>query len=261
MEILNLLPGLYEKFLIFLLIFTRISALLTTFVLFRREMVTSRMIISLSVILSLYVLMDANQQLYIADMFSLTMFIQEIFQILIGFLAGLVLNIVFEIFVGIGQIVSTQIGLSMASLIDLRFGYITSLTHFYVILGTIVFLSLNGHLFAIKLIMDSFSIIPLTYQGVPGGIFLGIANYASVIFSGSIMLCITVIVVIMTTNIAIAIMSKFAPQFNLFTIGINIQLIIGLLCIYITFYMLVNREFSFINDGFNVIQLLFTKMK
>lgn len=261
MEIIKLLPGLYEHFISFVLIFTRISALLTTFVLFRRELITSRLIISLSAILSLYVLMTyGNNERYL-DLFSLQMLFQEIFQVLIGFLAGFILNIVFEIFVVVGQIVSTQIGLSMASLIDQRFGYITSLTHFYVILGTLIFLFLNGHLLAIKMILDSFSVLPLYQGGLQGNILLGIASYSGVMFSGSLMLCITIVIVLMTTNIAIAVMSKFAPQFNLFTIGINIQLLIGLICIYLTFTLVVNREIYFINDGLDFLQHIFAKMK
>lgn len=261
MEIIKLLPGLYEHFITFVLIFTRIAALFATFVLFKRELITTRLVISLSAVLSLYVLMGSNTQELAVELFSLQMFMQELFQAFIGFLAGFILNIVFEIFVVVGQIISTQIGLSMASLIDQRFGYITSLTHFYVILGTLLFLFLNGHLFVIKMIVDSFATLPIYYEALPANMLFSVLSYAGIMFSGSLMLCITIIIVLMITNIAIATMSKFAPQFNLFTIGINLQLVMGLICIYLTFTILTNREVYFINDGLAFLQHVLTKMK
>lgn len=261
MEILSLLPGLYEKFLLFVLIFTRISALFYTFVLFKRENITLRVIVALTAILSIYTLFYIDSVSKPVELFSFQMFLYEIFQMAIGLLAGLILNILFDIFVAIGQIISTQIGLSMASLIDQRFGYITSLTHCYVMIGTLVFLYLNGHLFAIKLIIESFIVLPPFYEQLNGNVLFSIANYAGVIFSYSIMICLIIIIVNMITNISISVVGKFAPQFNIFTIGINFQLIIGLICIYLTFNLLVNYETNFIEKGMNYMETTFVKLR
>jgi|SRR5579885_162758 flagellar biosynthetic protein FliR len=248
MDIVKLLPVIYEKFILFTLIFTRIAALLSTFVLFRRELITSRLVISLSIILSLYVLLAYAGKSIVYDVFSIDLLIQMLFQSFIGLVTGLILNLLFEVFVSAGQIISTQIGFSTASLIDPRFGYITSLTHFYMIVSTLLFLILNGHLFAIKAIVDSFNVLPLYKEIIPANLLIDVLNYAGVIFSGAIMLSITIITVLLLTNIALAIMTKFAPQFNLFSIGINMQSIIGLICIYVTFNLYMDNSGNLIRD-------------
>lgn len=235
--------------------------MLSTFVLFRRELITSRMVISLAFVLSLYVILAYTGRPLDYDVLSLGMLVQMLFQSFIGLISGLILNLVFEVFVSAGQVISTQIGLSMASLIDQRFGYITSLTHFYIMVSTLLFLFLNGHLFAIKAIIDSFTVLPVYQEIIPVNTLEAIFSYAGVIFSGGILLSITIIIVLLLTNIALAVMTKFAPQFNLFSIGINMQLIIGLICIYITFSLFLDNSGNLIRDNLGFLQRSITGMK
>lgn len=249
MDIVNLLPLVYEKFIVFILVFTRISALFSTFILFRREMVNARVVISLTTILSIYVILLYQPQQINYDVYSLPMLMQMFMQFLVGFIAGLILNIVFEIFVGLGQIVSTQVGLSMASLIDPKFGTITSLTQFYSLMTIVIFLLLNGHLFVVKTIIDSFTTFPLYQNFLPPNLLSAVFDYSAVIFSGAIMLSITILITILLANIALAVMTKFAPQINVFSIGINMTLIFGLICVYLTFDVIVNNSSSYIRAG------------
>lgn len=261
MDIIKLLPTVYAKFILFVLIFTRISTLLASFVLLRRELITSRIILSLSTILSLYVLSAYSGHPVTYDVFSIELVIQMLLQSFIGLLSGLILNIVFETFVSAGQIISTQIGLSTVSLIDPRFGSITTLTHFYVITASLIFLFLNGHLFAIKAIVDSFNVLPLYQHIMPANLVMSVLNYAGIIFSGAISLSITIIIVLMLTNISLAMMTKFAPQFNLFSIGINMQLVIGLICIYLTFGLFIDNSSNLVRECVAFLQQSFIKMK
>lgn len=261
MDSLSLLPSIYEKIIIFVLIFSRISTLFATFILFHRDRISSRLIISLSAILSFYVLLaDETKPIY-NEIFSIHFLMALFFQILIGFISGLILNLVFEVFVALGQIVSAQIGLSMASLIDPRLGNITSLTHFYVITISLIFLLLNGHLFIIKLILDSFSIIPLDHHFIPKGLISDVLTYSSVMFTGSILLSITLVMAILVTNLALAVMTKFAPQFNIFSIGINMTLIIGLVCIYVTFDFFIEKGGSLLVECMNFLSSSIGKLK
>lgn len=248
MNALSLIPGIYEEFTLFVLIFTRISALFTTCVLFRRDIINSKIIISLSVVLSIYVAMMQNNISTHIDFFSLRTGIQIVFQFLIGFIAGMVLNIMFEMFVALGQIISSQIGLGMASIMDPKMGHITSLTQFYFFSIMLLFFLFDGHLFIIKLILDSYSVIPVTAIFVPNHLFTEVLKYSSVIFNGSIMLSISIVLAILLTNFALSVMSKFAPQFNLFSIGINLSLIMGLICVYLTFDMFKEEAGNYIQD-------------
>ena len=253
MNTLESIGLVYTNIINFTLILARIFTLFYTFSVFRREMVTVRIILSLSVMLSLYVLLLNHPPGINEEILSFPYLLRIIVQMMIGFCAGIILNIAIEIFTSLGQILSTQIGLSTASLFDPRFGMITSLTHFYVITAIIIFFQMNGHLIMIKAILDSFTTIPVDFlfDDFKGML---IFKYASVIFSGAVLVSITVIAAIMMTNLCLAMMSKFAPQFNLFSIGLNMSLLIGLLCVYLTYQIIIDRGELFIKDAITVYQ-------
>jgi flagellar biosynthetic protein FliR len=256
MNIVSYIPIVYEKFGMFVLVFTRISALFATFILFRRDYVNARIIIALSGVLSLYVII-ASQEVHITyGLYSINMISQIFFETFVGFISGFILNIVFEVFSAFGQIVSTQIGLGMASLMDPKLGSITTLTHFYSFSVSLLFLFLNGHLYIIGIILDSFTSIPVGKIFLPSKIISDVLSYSGVIFYGSVMLSITIVIVIMLTNFALAVMSKFAPQFNLFTIGINILLIIGLIYVYLTFDLFSEKASVLIQGSLDFLQSL-----
>jgi flagellar biosynthetic protein FliR len=247
LEILGVLTQIYPKFSIFVLIFTRLFAFFYTFSMFRREMASMRLLITLSFVLSCYVLMLSTFADVTDNLLSLIFFLHAMVQFVIGFASGLIMNIILEVFSAIGQIISTQIGLSAASLFDPKFGVITSLTHFYVMVGTIIFLEMNGHLMMIDTLVKSFTALPV---GVLITQFYGssIASFSAIIFSGSILVSITVIAAVLMTNIAMAFISKFAPQFNLFSIGLNLTILIGLLCITLSFQIYVDHGHALINE-------------
>lgn len=245
MEVLSLLNVIYPQFMVFMLIFIRLISFFVTFSMFRREMATFRVLIALSMVLSVYVLVLTKPLNMLNEMFSIAYFIHALMQVLIGFASGLILNIILDIFSAIGQIISLQVGLSAASLFDPKFGMITSLTHFYVMLGTIIFLKMNGHLMMIETLVKSFYALPVN---ILFDQFYGntIVQFSSIIFSGSVAIAITIIAAIMMTNIAMAFISKFAPQFNLFSIGLNLSILIGLLCLFLSFQIYVDHGASLI---------------
>lgn len=249
MNVLSLIPYVYEKFSLFILIFARISALFTVFVLFKGEYFNKKVLVSLASIMSIYVLLLNPQPHIYYDYLSLQMVMQLMFQFFLGFLAGLILNIIFDVFNGYGQIISSQIGISLASVIDPSLGNISILTQIYTYAIMLIFLMLNGHLFIIKTIIDSFTIVPVGKMFIPSDLMSNILNYSNVIFTGSILLSMTVIIAMFIVNFASAVMTKFAPQFNIFSVGINLTLILGVLICYSMFNDFANRASDRIKDG------------
>lgn len=258
MDILSYLPLVYQKFIVFILVLTRISALFSSFILFRQDLVSPRIVIALSVILSLYVIPFNNIQVQY-DIFSIGMLMQVLLQSLLGFIAGLTLNIVFEVVSAFGQLLSTQIGFGIASLFDPKLGNITTLTHFYAFSILIIFLLSNGHLYMIKMILDSFTIIPVGHTFMPTKMINELLRYSGVIFSGSITLSISIMMAILISNLALALLSKFSPQFNLFSVGINMTIIVGLFYVYITFNLFVEKGGILLESGLGFFKHLLMK--
>ena len=251
MEILSYLPIIYAYLIPFILVMTRIGVLLSSVSVLKRDKITLRMIFVLSVVLSLYVILQQSKPPQDTG-FTFAVIVAMLVQGFIGFTAALIINIVFDIFIGVGQIIATQIGLSMASLIDQRYGYITSMADFYFIVAAVLFFLMNGHLILFKTVVDSFTVLPVTAIHFNVSLLPKVAGYAGVIFTGATLLSIITITVALLINIALAVMSKFAPQFNIFSIGINIQLIIGLFILYITFSLFTEGATSAMNDALTV---------
>lgn len=249
MDTLSLVPTVYAKFPIFILIWTRISAFFSAFILFRQDWVSPKILVSLSAILALYVLFLNPTPHLSFDSISLSLVINEIIQFLLGFIGALILNIVFEVISAAGQLISLEIGLSMISIFDPKLGNITKVTHLYVFTILILFFLMNGHLFIVQTIVDSFTAIPIDNSAIPTRLISKILEYSKIIFTDSIILAITVIVAILITNFSLAILSKFAPQFNIFSIGTNLTLIIGLIIVYITFNVFLDKSQELIGQG------------
>lgn len=260
MNTFNLIPVIFQNLIVYILIFSRIASLFSTFILFRRDFVNVRIIVALTSILSFYVLILQQPKPIFYDLYSIQMLMQLFFQVLIGFVTGIILNIIFEIITAFGQIVSTQVGFSMVTLIDPRFGAITPLTLFYTYVAMLIFLQLNGHLITIKLILDSFSSLPLDHYFLPKNL-MELVKYSENIFYGSVILSIAIIVTMLLTNLTIAVMTRFAPQFNVFTIGINISIILGLVCIYVTFNLFVNHVVDIMQNGLTFLTNFIVKFK
>ena len=241
MEFFQKLPFIYQHIMAYMLIMSRIMSVLGTFFVFRRDMATPRIIISLGLILSFYVLMLAPQNLAISHYDSISAYYFELMglQLLLGFIGGIILNITFEIFYILGQFVSTQMGLSIASLIDLRFGYITSLSHFYIITSIIIFFYLNGHLFILDAMVTSFNQVPLFDVTISQDLLQKVMVYSAIMFSGGMKLSFAMVMTLMITNITIGIITKFSPQINLLSIGLNLELIIGLIMVYLTYELVI----------------------
>ena len=109
--------------------------------------------------------------------------------------------------------------------------------------------------------MDSFKIIPLTSTFVNNSLLNDIFTYSGIIFSGAVTLSLTLVVIMLLTNISLAVMTRFAPQFNLFSIGINISLIMGLIAIFLTFGLFLDQGTSILSDGLTFLRHTLSSLK
>jgi len=151
-------------------------------------------------------------------------------QILIGLSMGFVLRLVFAALELGGHMIATQMGLGFASLVDPQNGSQTPLlSQFYSLLGTLVFLSLNGHLLLVQLLVDSFRTLPVAAVGVDRDALWVLATWASRTFAGAVLISLPAVASLLVVNLAFGVMTRAAPQLNIFAVGFPITLILGLL--------------------------------
>ncbi len=155
-------------------------------------------------------------------------------EVLVGLALGFSLQVALHIFVLGGQFIAMKMGLGFASMNDPTNGItVTVLSQFYLLLSTIVFLAVNGHLIVIEMIVVSFTSLPIA-AGLTVTDFVNIAALGSWMFSAALLIALPVFTALLMVNIAFGVMNRSAPQINVFTVGFPLTLILGLFFMWIS---------------------------
>ncbi|TDQ40048.1 flagellar biosynthetic protein FliR [Thiopseudomonas denitrificans] len=155
-------------------------------------------------------------------------------QILIGALLGFSLQLLFHVFVFTGQLVSMQMGLGFASMMDPATGVsVPVLGQFLLMLVTLLFLAMNGHLVVFEVLAESFVTLPVG-SGLPLDNFALLAGRLSWVIGAALLLALPAISALLVINIAFGVMTRAAPQLNIFTIGFPMTLILGMIIFWIS---------------------------
>jgi len=97
---------------------------------------------------------------------------------------------------------------------------------FLMLLAMLIFLSLDGHLMIVTAIANSFISMPISLDA--GSINpMKIAMWGETIFRVGLLLALPAVTALLVTNMALGILTRAAPQLNLFAIGFPITLTVG----------------------------------
>jgi len=178
-------------------------------------------------------------------------------QILIGVAMGFLLKLAFESLLLGGLSTAMPMGLGFANIVDPQNGIqVPVLSTFFTILGTLLFLSMNGHLLALQVLVDSFSGLPIGPIGLSSDSILTIALWGSQVFLGGILIALPAIMIITLINITFGVMTKAAPQLNIFAVGFPTTMAAGFLVIFLTLPNLLPRFMSLIEEVFETMRLI-----
>ncbi len=151
-------------------------------------------------------------------------------QFLIGLAIGFTMRVVFASVELAGEIIGLQMGLGFASFFDPQSaGQTLVLSRFFNLLAMLVFLAVNAHLLVLGLLAESFSILPISAAPLAAEGFRGVAAFGSTIFVVGLQIALPLIAVLLMTNLALGILTRSAPQLNIFAIGFPITLGVGLI--------------------------------
>lgn len=153
-------------------------------------------------------------------------------QVLIGLAMGFSLLLVFGAFILGGQIFAMQMGLGFASMVDPQRGVqVPMVSQFYVLLVTLIFLALDGHLVVIQVLADSFRTMPVAPTGLDTTGLWTLVAWGGHMFSGAVLMALPAIATLMLVNLAFGVMMRAAPQLNIFAVGFPITMTAGFLVI------------------------------
>lgn len=151
-------------------------------------------------------------------------------QIIIGLAIGFSIRIIFTAVEMTGEITGLQMGLGFATFFDpQQSSQVQLVGRFYGLLATLMFLAIDGHLQVIDIFAQSFTTLPIGTNGINSSLFTILVNWGAEIFTLGLHLALPVLAALLITNLALGILTRAAPQLNIFAVGFPLTLGIGLL--------------------------------
>lgn len=213
----------------------------------RRVRLTAGLIIGAAVAATL----PAPPHILPGSWFGIAVLVQ---QILIGIGMGLVLRMVMSAVDIAGDIIGLQMGLSFATFFDPQSsGQTGVLAEFLGLLTSLTFLALNGHLLMISALAHSFELAPIAGVSVTGNPWLMLTRIGSIAFASGLLISLPIVASLLITNIALAVLTRAAPQLNLFAVGFPITSTIGLLVMLISLNAFAPVLQSLFEQGFELL--------
>lgn len=234
----------------------RIMALISASPLFGNRAVPARIKLSLGILLALIVA-PAVPALPAADPLSMAGLLIVAQEMLIGLAMGFTIRVIFAAVEMAGEISSLTMGLGFATFFDPNTqGRSSAISQFLSLVATMAFLAVNAHLVLLAALVESFSTLPISAVPIYGGGFKQLADWGGKIFSTGVQLSLPIVAALLITNVALGILTRAAPQLNLFGIGFPITLGVGLLMIALTLPYLGTPVQNLFLDGIERVRLL-----
>lgn len=174
-------------------------------------------------------------------------------QVLIGISIGLAFTLVFNTIITGGQVIALKMGLGFASMVDPQNGQqIPLVSNFYFIMAMLLFLTIDGHLLLIELIVDSFRVLPVSAEGIGRGGIWELITWGSQMFRGAIWMAVPALAALLVVNLAFGVMARAAPQLNIFVIGFPLAIAMGFAIILFSLPVVLPQFTAFFQDGFEL---------
>jgi len=165
-------------------------------------------------------------------------------QVGIGLTIGFVVRLVFAAFELAGEVVGFQMGLNFAAFFDPSLNAQSSaVARFFGYMASLLFVVLNGHLMVLMAVTRSFEVFPVTQNFLEALRLMKLYTLGGELFASGLWIALPMIALLMFTNLALGIVSRVAPQMNIYAVGFPITLSVGLVGMAATLPML-DRPFQ-----------------
>jgi len=186
------------------------------------------------------------------DPLSLDSIFVSLQQLVIGIAMGLMVLMAFNAVTMAGESIAITMGLGFALMNDPQNGaQVPVVAQFYVVLATLLFLALDGHHAVLRLLDSSFILMPVS-QPIGADSLWVLVSWGATMFYGALAIALPALAAMLTVNIIMGIITRAAPQLNIFSVGFPITMTVGFFAIMFT---LPTFDFSFaslldlVNDG------------
>ena len=160
-------------------------------------------------------------------------------EVILGLMIGFFANIGYYILALVGHMIDTEIGFSMVSTLDpVTNIQVTITSNLYTYLVMLMMMVTNLHHYFIKAFVDTYEIIPLGEGVINPNLYSMMVAYMTNYFIIGFRIVIPIFGAILIVNVTLGILAKVAPQMNMFVIGMQLKVFVGLIMLYFVVQML-----------------------
>lgn len=227
--VLEVIETLQANALLFGLMLVRVTAMFATAPILSSRSIPTRVRAGLAVIITLATLpMVADGTTQVPDS-TVAYVLLAGKEVLIGVLIGFVAQTLFAAVQLAGSYIDTGAGFSIAQTIDpVNNANLTMLGRAYSLMATTAFMAIGGHLWLVKGVVASFTLAPPTELPNIMAMTQGVLVRSDDLFIISLQIAAPLMAALLITDVALGIMSRAAPQMNVFIVGLPVKVGVAL---------------------------------
>ncbi len=214
----------------FFQVFLRLIALFAVAPVFGSREVPVPVRIGLALVLSLavYPLVSQSVAPVPTDMFLLLA--AALRETVIGLLMGAIVSLLFSAAVMAGDLMDIQMGFGMAAIFNPALGAQTAMMgQFMQRYSVVVFLLVNGHHLLLNGVVTSFTALPAASFTLSADALRLAGDLATTILVAGLRIAAPAVATLLIVDVALALVSRAAPQINVFVLGMQVKVVIGLI--------------------------------
>lgn len=237
----------------YLWVLIRVGAMLMVAPIFGSQTLPMRVRLLIAVVISV-VITPMVPDIPTVDPLSIAGFVMIAQQILIGVAMGFVLNLVVAAFVIAGESIAMSMGLGFAQTVDPQNGVSVPLvSQFLTIVVTLLMVTLNVPAMIVKMLADSFTILPISPIGLSPEDFRAIAWFGQQMYINAVLVALPVVTTLLMVNLAMGVITRAAPQMNIFSVGFPATLMIGFFLLFLAAPLWFPNVEQFVQQAFVLI--------
>ncbi|WP_184093891.1 flagellar biosynthetic protein FliR [Anaerocolumna cellulosilytica] len=219
-------------FEVFLLIFVRITTFIYAAPFFSIKNVPRKVKVGFSLFLAIIVFQVIPAEISYDGVIGFAALIIK--EAMVGFIVGFFANVSYYILNFAGQMIDMEIGFSMVNQLDPVSNIQTTITgNYYSYIVMLIMLATNLHHYIIRALVDTYKVIPVGKAVINPNMHVLMINFMKEYFIIGFRIVLPVFAGILIVNAILAILAKIAPQLNMFVIGLQLKVMVGLFILFL----------------------------
>lgn len=221
-----------EGFEVFLLIFVRITTFIYVAPFFSIKNVPQKVKVGFSLFLAIIIFQVIPADISYNGVIGFAGLLVK--EAMVGLIVGFFANVSYYIINFAGQMIDMEIGFSMVNQLDPVSNVQTTITsNYYSYIVMLLMLVANLHHYVIRALVDTYKVIPLGKAIINPNLYLLMLDFMKEYFIIGFRIVLPIFAGILIVNAILAILVKIAPQLNMFVIGLQLKVLVGLFILYL----------------------------